>query len=176
MSIKLTSEEAQRAGCTKASSEQVQRSKSRGTGIVIDSAQPNYVCYIGPCEPGTGMRTVCYQTEAGCDDCWLEPDTVCTTAAEDSDELPEIPTSKHTDETRAAGPVTNAGPPTYTNYAVYDYMKWIDDRLYGHWSTNMGLACSLSPAYGYILKAQIVKGPEPAGTCGGRTVVRVQNI
>lgn len=35
-------------------------------------------CYTGPCEPGTGARTVCYLDANGeCKDCYLVPTHEC---------------------------------------------------------------------------------------------------
>ncbi|SFZ72714.1 hypothetical protein [Chitinimonas taiwanensis] len=74
MSIKLTSEEAKKAGYKKIpSGTKIDKTK----GVNIDAVKNGDLCYVGPCEPGAGARTVCYRSENGCDDCWLEDDLQC---------------------------------------------------------------------------------------------------
>lgn len=77
MAIKLTATEARDAGYKQADAITISTVKDSGKGTYIDNPQPNYICYIGPCEPGTGARLVCYHSDSGCDDCWLEPDPQC---------------------------------------------------------------------------------------------------
>lgn len=76
MGIKLTLHEARSAGLKRAENP-VEKDESKG--LLIQNPQPNYICYIGPCEPGTGAREVCYLSEDGsCDECYLEDDAQCT--------------------------------------------------------------------------------------------------
>ena len=75
MSIKLTAFEAKASGYTLILNAV---SKDRLRGIYIDTNKEGFICYIGPCEPGTGERVVCYHTDTGCDSCWLEPDDQCS--------------------------------------------------------------------------------------------------
>ncbi len=78
MSIKLTSDEAKKAGYKQVpSGTKIDKTK----GINIDAAKNGDLCYIGPCEPGTGARTVCYRSGNGYDDCWLEDDPQCNNLA-----------------------------------------------------------------------------------------------
>ena len=73
MGIKLTSADARAAGYRK-----INKSQLKPGGIKIETTEDGYICYIGPCEEGTGAREVCYYTENGCDDCYLEDDPQCT--------------------------------------------------------------------------------------------------
>jgi hypothetical protein len=75
MGIKGTASEAIAAGFKKVSPP---AQKDRVGGIVIDHPTKDGICYIGPCEPGTGGRTVCYTSETGCDNCFFEYDPQCT--------------------------------------------------------------------------------------------------
>jgi hypothetical protein len=59
MAIVLTAKEAAEVGFKKADGGQIASVKSAGKGTQIANPQSGYICYIGPCEPGTGMRLVC---------------------------------------------------------------------------------------------------------------------
>lgn len=73
MGVKATAAEAKAAGFKK-----VQPPRDRSKGKLIDNPKIGYLCYEGPCEPGTGARIVCYRTDTGCDDCWLQDDPHCS--------------------------------------------------------------------------------------------------
>lgn len=65
MGIKLTVEEARKAGFKRIDGSKIDKS----LGVTIDDPRSGYLCYMGPCSDG--VREVCYY-DNGCTDCYLE--------------------------------------------------------------------------------------------------------